>query len=226
LKTGTREDENTASVLSAIEQEKNRHPFLQLAQCEAKEELLYYRDKIYVPEYGDLRTKIIRQHHDNPSAGHPGRTKTFELVSRYYCWKGMNSDVRQYVSNCRTCGRIKARRNRHQGLLQPLPIPERSWQHISVDFITHLPLSNGFDAVLMIVDRLTKMRHYVPCHMTDNAEDVSRIFIREVYRLHGAPVSVVSDRDIRFVDEFWKHLSERLQLSIRMTVAHRPEGDG
>jgi hypothetical protein len=126
LKTGTREDENTASVLSAIEQKKSRHPFLQLAQCEAREELLYYRNKIYVPEYEDLRTKVIRQHHDNPSAGHPGRTKTFELVSRCYYWKGMSSDVRQYVSNCRTCGRIKARRDRHQGLLQPLPIPERS----------------------------------------------------------------------------------------------------
>jgi hypothetical protein len=162
LKIGTREDENTALVLSAIEQKKNRYPFLQLAQCEAKQELLYYRDKIYVPEYEDLRTKVIRQHYDNPSAGHPRRTKTFELVSCYYCWKGMNSDVRQYVSNCRTYRRIKARRNRHQGLLQPLPIPERSWQHISVDFITHLPLSNGFDAVLVIVDSLTKMRHYVP----------------------------------------------------------------
>jgi hypothetical protein len=126
LKTGTREDENTASVLSAIEQKKSRHPFLQLAQCEAREELLYYRNKIYVPEYEDLRTKVIRQHHDNPSAGYPGRTKTFELVSRCYCWKGMSSDVRQYVSNCRTYGRIKARRDRHQGLLQPLPIPERS----------------------------------------------------------------------------------------------------
>jgi hypothetical protein len=114
----------------------------------------------------------------------------------------MNSDVRQYVSNCLTYRRIKARRNRHQGLLQPLPIPERSWQYISVDFIMYLPLSNGFDAVLVIVDRLTKMRHYVPYHMTDNAEDVSRIFIREIYRLHGAPVSVVSDRDIRFVNEF------------------------
>jgi hypothetical protein len=77
----------------------------------------------------------------------------------------------------------------------------------------------------VIVNRLIKMRYYVPCYITDNAEDVSRIFIREVYRLYGAPVSVMSDRDIRFVNEFWKHLSERLQLSIRMTVAYRPEGD-
>jgi uncharacterized protein YceH (UPF0502 family) len=84
LKTGTREDENTASVLSAIKQKKNRHPFLQLAQCEAKGELLYYCDKIYVPECKDLRTKVIQQHHDNPSAGYPRRTKTFKLVSRHY----------------------------------------------------------------------------------------------------------------------------------------------
>jgi hypothetical protein len=70
------------------------------------------------------------------------------------------------------------------------------------------------------------MRYYVPYYITDNAEDVSRIFIREIYRLYGAPVSVVSDRDIRFINEFWKHMSRRLQLSTRMTVVHRPEGDG
>jgi predicted amidohydrolase len=84
LKIGTREDENTALVLSVVEQQKNRYPFLQLAQYEAKGELLYYYDKIYVPEYKDLRTKIIRQHYDNPSAGYPRRTKTFELVSCCY----------------------------------------------------------------------------------------------------------------------------------------------
>ena len=226
LRSGCLEDENIASVLRALEQGKNRHPFLQLAQCQYKDRLLYYREKIYVPEFEDLRVKIIRQHHDNPSAGHPGRAKTFELLSRNYCWKGMSTDVRQYVLNCRTCGRIKARHDRHQGLLQPLPVPERSWQHISVDFITHLPLSNGYDAVLVVVDRLTKMRHYVPCLMTSNAEDVARMFVRDIYRLHGAPASVVSDRDIRFVNNFWDHLSKRLQLSTRMTVAHRPEGDG
>lgn len=226
LQKGSLEDENVVSVLRALEQGKTRHPFLQLAQCRHENRLLYYRDKIYVPEFEDLRVKIIRQYHDNPSAGHPGRAKTFELLSRNYCWKGMSIDVRQYVLNCRTCGRIKARHDRHQGLLQPLPVPERSWQHISVDFITHLPSSNGYDAVLVVVDRLTKMRHYVPCLMTSNAEDVARIFVREIYRLHGAPASVVSDRDIRFVNNFWDHLSKRLQLSTKMTVAHRPEGDG
>lgn len=219
-------DENVQSVIQAVEQSKVRHPFLQLAQCVVREGLLYYRDKIYVPESEDLRVRILRQHHDNPSAGHPGRAKTFELLSRSYYWKGMNTDTRRYVENCRTCGRTKPRHDRHQGLLQPLPIPERPWQDISVDFITHLPASSGFDAIFVVVDRLTKMRHYVPCYMTDSAEEAARLFTREIYRLHGAPTSIVSDRDVRFVNSFWEHLSNRLQLDTRLTVAHRPQGDG
>jgi hypothetical protein len=226
LRRESLQDENVQSVMHAVKQKKTRHPFLQLAQCVIREGLLYYRDKIYVPESEDLRIQILRQHHDNPSAGHPGRAKTFELLSRSYYWKGMNTDVRRYVKNCRMCGRTKPRHDRHQGLLQPLPIPDRPWRDISVDFITHLPLSNGFDAILVVVDRLTKMRHYVPCQMTDGAEEAARLFIREIYRLHGAPTSIVSDRDIRFVNSFWKHLSNRLQLAIRLTVAARAQGDG
>jgi hypothetical protein len=226
LRKESLQDENIQSVIQAVEQKKTRHPFLQLAQCVVREGLLYYRNKIYVPESDDLRIQILRQHHDNPSAGHPGRAKTFELLSRSYYWKGMNTDVRRYVKNCRMCGRTKPRYDRHQGLLQPLPIPDRPWRDISVDFITHLPLSNGFDAILVVVDRLTKMRHYIPCHMTDGAEEAARLFIREIYRLHGAPTSIVSDRDIRFVNSFWKHLSNRLQLAMRLTVAARAQGDG
>jgi hypothetical protein len=84
LRRESSQDENVQSVMQAIEQRKPRHPFLQLAQCIVREGLLYYRDKIYVPESEDLRVRILRQHHDNPSAGHPGRAKTFELLSRSY----------------------------------------------------------------------------------------------------------------------------------------------
>lgn len=226
IRQESQNDENVLSVLHAVEQGKNKHPFLQLSQCQAREGILRYRDKIYVPDSDNLRVRILQQHHDHPSAGHPGRAKTFELLSRSYYWKGMNTDTRRYVQNCQTCGRIKPRHDRHQGLLQPLPIPERPWQDISVDFITHLPKSNGFDAILVIVDRLTKMRHYIPCLMTDSAEEVARLFVREIYRLHGVPKSVVSDRDIRFVNSFWEHLSNRLQFDTKLTVAYRPQGDG
>jgi hypothetical protein len=226
LRLESRNDENVRSVIQAVEQGKNKHPFLQLSQCQVGEGILRYRDKIYVPEANELRVRILQQHHDHPSAGHPGRAKTFELLSRSYYWKGMNTDTRRYVQNCRTCGRTKPRHDRHQGLLQPLPIPERPWREISVDFITHLPKSSGFDAILVVVDRLTKMRHYIPCQMTDNAEEVARLFTREIYRLHGVPTSVVSDRDIRFVNSFWEHLSNRLQFNTKLTVAHRPQGDG
>jgi hypothetical protein len=226
IRQESQNDENVLSVMYAVEQGKNKHPFLQLSQCQVQEGILRYRDKIYVPDSDELRIRILQQHHDHPSAGHPGRAKTFELLSRSYYWKGMNTDTRRYVQNCRTCGRTKPRHDRHQGLLQPLPIPERPWQDISIDFITHLPKSNGFDAILVVVDRLTKMRHYIPCLMTDSAEEVARLFVREIYRLHGVPLSVVSDRDIRFVNSFWEHLSNRLQFNMKLTVAHRPQGDG
>jgi hypothetical protein len=75
---------------------------------------------------------------------------------------------------------------------------------------------------LVVVDRLTKMRHYIPYQMTDNAEEVARLFTREIYRLHGVPTSVVSDRDIRFVNSFWEHLSNRLQFDTKLTVVYRP----
>jgi hypothetical protein len=88
-----------------------------------------------------------------------------------------------------------------------------------VDFITHLPLSNGYDAILVIIDRLTKIRHYVPYYMTDNAEDVSRIFIREIYRLYGALVSVISDRDIRFINEFLSRFMDNHRL-LRRCLRH------
>jgi len=202
IRRESQNDENVLSVMLAVEQGKNKHPFLQLSQCQVQEGILRYREKIYVPDSDELRIRILQQHHDHPSAGHPGRAKTFELLSRSYYWKGMNTDTRRYVQNCRTCGRTKPRHDRHQGLLQPLPIPERPWQDISVDFITHLPKSNGFDAILVVVDRLTKIRHYVPCLITDSAEEVARLFVREIYRLHGVPTSVVSDRDIRFVNSF------------------------
>ncbi|KAM0704634.1 hypothetical protein Q7P35_007420 [Cladosporium inversicolor] len=107
------QDENVQSVMHVIDQKKTRHPFLQLAQCVVREGLLYYRDKIYVPESEDLRARILRQHYDNPSAGHLGRAKTFELLSRSYYWKGMNTDTRCYDENCRICGRTKPRHDRH-----------------------------------------------------------------------------------------------------------------
>jgi hypothetical protein len=112
------------------------------------------------------RLRILQNHYDPPAVGHPGRVKTLELIDRTYYWPTLRKDVDRFVRNCHICRRINATRHAPHGVLKPLTVPERPWQHISVDFVTGLPPSEGFDAICVFVDRLTKQRHLVPCHTT------------------------------------------------------------
>lgn len=134
--------------------------------------------------------------------------------------------VEQWTQNCHTCRRIKPSREARQGILRPLPVPERSWQDISMDFVTHLPPSRGYDAILVVVDRLTKMKHFIPCKGTCNAEEVARLYAYNVWKLHGLPQTIVSDRGPQFVAQFWKHLTRRLQITNLLSTAYHPETDG
>ncbi|KAG0156085.1 hypothetical protein PDIDSM_3261 [Penicillium digitatum] len=137
-----------------------------------------------------------------------------------------NLYVSDWTKNCHTCRRITPAREVRQGILRQLPVPERAWQDISMDFITHLPLSYGYDAILVVVDRLTKMKHFIHCKGTCNAEEVARLYTRHVWKLHGLPNTVVSDRGPQFVAQFWKHLTKRLRITNLLSTAYHPETDG
>lgn len=112
------------------------------------------------------------------------------------------------------------------GVLKPVPIAQQSWQEISMDFVNRLPLCEGFDAVLVIVDCLTKMRHLIPCTTTANSEDVAKLYLSNVWKLHGLPTHVVSDRGTQFTAKFWKNLCKHLGIESRMSTAFHPETDG
>lgn len=226
LDAGYESDPITQSALEALRTGADRHPKLQLAECEERSGYLYYRNRLYVPDSNNLKAEILRRCHDSPVAGHPGKAKTYDLLSREYYWPGMLHYVSLWVKKCQTCRRINPSREGHQGLLRPLPTPERSWQHLSMDFITHLPQSNGHDAILVVVDRLTKMRHFVPCKGTCNAEDTANLYLHHVWKLHGLPLTIVSDRGTQFVSKFWKHLTTRLKIDSLLSTAHHPETDG
>lgn len=175
-----------------------------------------------IPDNADLKAANLRRCHDDPVAGHPGRVRTYELLSRVFYWPGMLQYVYRWVRNCRDCRRNNPSREAHQGLLKPLAIPDRSWQDISMDFITHLPKSQGSDAVLVVVDRLTKMRHFIACTGSCNAEDTANLFVQRVWKLHGLPCSIVSDRGTQFASAFWKHLTSRLGIKNALSTAHHP----
>jgi hypothetical protein len=167
--------------------------------------LLYYQGLLYVPE-GPCQLQVLQSRHDSPSAGHFGYNKTMELISRDFWWPQMWKTVKDYVTTCDTCSRSKIPRHQPYELLQPLPIPENPWTSISMDFIVDLPKSKSFDSVFVVVDRLTKMAHFVPCNKTITGKETARLFLENVYKYHGLLDDIVSDCGTQFTSKFWQSL--------------------
>ena len=153
--------------------------------------------------------------------------RTYESIQRNYYWPNLNKEVRQYVFTCDICQRTKASNHLPYGLLQPLPIPDKSWEQISMDFITQLPLTNdGYDAIFVCVDRFSKMAHFVPTHTTVTVQDTAKLYLDNIFRIHGLPKVIVSDRDSKFTSHFWTSLHKLLQTKLAMSSAYHPQTDG
>jgi hypothetical protein len=189
--------------------------------------LFYMGKRLVVPDASGLRTACISECHDTPYCGHVGRTKTQHNVSRYFWWPGLASDVAHFVSTCDSCQRVKSRNTKAAGLLQPLPLPQDTWESVSMDLITQLPPSaEGYTAIAVFVDRLSKMARLVPCHDTTTAEQFADLFVDAVFRSHGMPRELVSDRDTKFTSEFWATLTQRLGVTRAMSSTFHPQTDG
>ena len=187
-------------------------------------DFMLFCDRIYVPP--SLRSKILFNHHDSALAGHPGRAKTIELIGRDYAWPSMSSDIRRYVRSCDLCQRNKVSRHAPYGELIPLEIPTRNWESISMDFITDLPLSHGSDTLLVVVDRLSKQAHFIPTVKALDAPGLARLYITTVFKLHGLPASIVSDRGSVFTSLFWEALTSQLGVQLKLSTAYHPQTDG
>jgi Integrase zinc binding domain len=173
----------------------------------------------------------IRKHHDVPLAGHLASARTLELLGRNYYWNGMAKLVREYCAACSVCQESRVIRGKLQGQLQPLPIPTNPWEQIIVDFVTDLPASISFegveyDSILVVIDRFTKMAHFVPAWKDIITEQLVELFIREVIRLHRVPTNIATDRGSVFVNEFWLDLLYLLKISRDLSTAHHPQSDG
>jgi len=138
--------------------------------------IIYKEEKVYVPKDKKLRAEIIRLHHDTPIEGHGGQWKIVELVTRNFWWPGVTKEVKRYVEEYNACQQNKNRIEQPAGKLMPNSIPERPWMHISADFITKLPLAQGYDSILVVVDWLTKMVHFILTTEKTSAEGLVRLF--------------------------------------------------
>jgi hypothetical protein len=208
-------------ILEAIRQGDSLKD-ITVGECMEQEGQVWYRGKHYVPEGDQLRLRLIQEHHDTALAGHPGRAKTFDLLDRQYYWKDMRKQVDQYVRNCHSCQHSRTSRHTTFGGSRPLPVPEKPWEDISMDFVVGLPECEGFDAVWVLVDRLLKMHHFIPCHTTMDAIGLAKLFLREVVCLYGLPRAIVSDRGPQFGSTFWGPVCSRLGIDRQMSTAFHP----
>ena len=148
-----------------------------------------------MPGNKELKNKILKAEHDSRIAGHFGQFKTLERIKANFYWSKMDQEVEEYVCSCDSCQRNKATRHKKYGLLDPLDIPNRPWDDISMDFIVGFPESSGLMKICVVVDRFSKMAHFIPLFTDTPINEIANIFLREIWHLHGLPNSVVSDRD-------------------------------
>jgi hypothetical protein len=191
-----------------------------------EQDLLYAKGgRIFVPK-GELRKHLLMETHDPQWAGHPGRERMVALLSQTYYWPKMEEDVELYVRTCLVCQQDKTLRQREAGLLQPLPIPERPWVSVSMDFIVGFPKVDGMNTIMVVVDRFTKYAVFVAAPTVCTAEVAAELFYRNVVKYFGVPSDIVSDRDVRFTGRFWTALFNMMGTRLKFSTANHPQTDG
>uniref|UniRef100_A0AAV1VH10 Integrase catalytic domain-containing protein n=1 Tax=Peronospora matthiolae TaxID=2874970 RepID=A0AAV1VH10_9STRA len=182
--------------------------------------------RVVIPDDTDLRLRIMFEYHDAPIGGHRGREKTYLTVSRDFYWPRQYQFVRKYVRACEVCQRVKSSPSL-RAPLQPLPVPAECWESISMDFVFGLPKdARGNTGILVFVDRFSKMVHLVAVPETITASGCACVFIDTIFRLHGLPRELVSDRDPRFTADFWRSVFKSLGTRLKMSTSDHPESDG
>ena len=191
-----------------------------------KSGLLLVKGRVYVPDFKDLRLRILQLKHDHPISGHWGFIKTYEQLRRDYYFPHMRKFIKEYCDTCAICPLAKTPRHKPWGLLKQLEVPTYPWQGITMDLITDLPESDSFDTILVIVDRLTKMALFIPTTKSVTAEQFADLFILHVFAKHGLPENMTSDRGTQWRNEFFDSLSKLLRVQVRLSTAHHPQTDG
>nr|AAO19383.1 putative polyprotein [Oryza sativa Japonica Group]ABF98353.1 retrotransposon protein, putative, Ty3-gypsy subclass [Oryza sativa Japonica Group] len=184
-------------------------------------------ERICVPDNKDLKDAILKEAHDTLYSIHPGSTKMYQDLTEGFSWASMKREIAEYVAVCDVCQRVKAEHQKPAGLLQPLKIPEWKWEEIGMDFITGLPrTSSGHDSIWVIVDRLTKVAHFIPVKTTYSGSRLAELYMARIVCLHGVPKKIVSDRGSQFTSNFWKKLQEEMGSKLNFSTAYHPQTDG
>ena len=186
-----------------------------------------FKGRICVPNNTELKKKLMTEAHKSKYSIHPGATKMYQDMKRSFWWSGMKNDIAGFVAKCLTCQQIKIEHQKPAGPLQTLEIPVWKWEYVTMDFVTALPKTRkNNDSIWVIVDRFTKSAHFLAIRTNQSSEELAKIYIREIVKLHGVPISIISDRDSRFTARVWRSLQEALGTQLKFSSAFHPQTDG
>uniref|UniRef100_A0A3B3H4X2 Gypsy retrotransposon integrase-like protein 1 n=1 Tax=Oryzias latipes TaxID=8090 RepID=A0A3B3H4X2_ORYLA len=179
---------------------------------------------LFVPP--SLRTLVLKWGHSSRLACHPGVTRTGFLVAQRFWWPSMSSDIRAFVAACPVCASVKIPRTPPAGLLHPLPVPSRPWSHVAMDFVTGLPNSRGKTVILTLIDRFSKLVHAIPLRKLPSAKELAVLVSQHLFRLHGLPQNITSDRGPQFVAAFWREFCCLLGIKVSLSSGFHPQTNG
>jgi hypothetical protein len=214
-------DPQLKTIIQDLEHNPTTHPKYSWVRGELRR-----NGKLVIGQNPTLKKSILTWLHDSAVRGHSGRDVTTSRVKSLFYWRGMTKDIISYVKSCGVCQKNKHDLAAYPGLLQPLPIPNQIWTHISMDFIEGLPTSAGKQVIFVVVDRLSKYAHFMALAHPYTAMDIAHLFLDNVFKLHGLPETITSDRDPIFISSFWNEFFALQGVALNKSSAYHPQSDG
>ncbi len=221
-------DENCTLLREAIARDETQYEDIKLKNCRTQNKILYHDNQLWVSFNELLQMNLIHEVHDQSSMSHSDILRTVKIIKRNYYWSFMRKTIDRYIQNCYICQRSKTSRNKSNDLLQSLSISEQRWQNIVMNFIIDLSDSYDYNAILTVIYKLLKERHYISCITDDEditVEKTAEMLLQWVYRSHDLSNFIVFDRDSQFIFILWKFLCKRLSIFLRLFIVYHSQID-
>ncbi|GAU24592.1 hypothetical protein TSUD_289530 [Trifolium subterraneum] len=215
------QDPYLQTIIHDLQKDSKSHPKFSWTRDELRR-----NGKLVIGANTTIKDTILTWLHSSVVGGHSVRDVTASRVKSLFYWKGMTKDIFNFVKNCGICQKNKSDLAAYPGLLQPLPVPHQIWTNISMDFVEGLPTSGGKQVIFVVVDRLSKYAHFMALAHPYTALDVAQVFLDNVFKLHGLPESITSDRDPIFLSSFWTEFFKLQGVALNKSSAYHPQTDG
>lgn len=188
--------------------------------------VLCHKGRIWLGNNNTMQTKVIQALHNSAIGGHSGFAVTYHRIKKLFSWPSMKKQIQLFVRECKVCQQVKTERVKYPGILQPLPVPMGAWLTVTMDFINGLPHSKGFNCIMVVVDKFSNYSHFIPVAHPFTTAKIADVCMRSVYRLHGMPEIIVSDRDPVFTSNFSKELCKWEGTKLNFSTTNHPQTDG